>query len=91
MKIKFNKELLDTIHAVRDYRRFLYSYHVELLGNYDFDKDAEAEKFFYKLPITGGIPQTKASYEAIICYPQSMLEGLDVVDFNNLGKFEFGI
>lgn len=51
MKIKFNKELLNTIHAVRDYRKFLCSYHVALLENDQFDKDAETEKFFYSLPI----------------------------------------
>lgn len=91
MKIKLNKEALNTIHTVRDYKRFLSSYHVMLLGNDQFDKDAEAEKFFNSLPITGGIPKSKASYEAIISYPQSMLNELDKVEYKDLCNYEFGI
>lgn len=91
MKIQFNKDVLNTIHAVRDYRRFLSSYHVMLLGNNQFDKDAEAEKFFNSLPITGGIPKSKAGYEAIICYPQSKLDKLNEVEYKDLCNYEFGI
>lgn len=91
MKIKFNKEVLNTIHAVRDYRKFLCSYHVELLEDYQFDKDAEAEKFFNSLITTGGIPQSKAGYEVIICYPQSMLDELDKIEYGDLGNYDFGI
>lgn len=90
MKIKFNKEILNTIHAVRDYRRFLSSYHIHLLNNSQFDKDVEAEKFFYNLPITGGLPKSKACYEAIISYPKGSLEWIDSVLENELQNYEFG-
>jgi len=91
MKIQFNKETLNTIHAVRDYKRFLSSYHVMLLGNDQFDKDAEAEKFFNNLPITGGIPKSNVGYEAIVCYPQLILDELDKVEYKDLGNYNFGI
>jgi len=91
MKIQFSKEVLNVMHTVRDYRRFLSSYHVMLLGDKQFDKDAEAEKFFYNLPITGGIPRSKAGYEAIMDYPQLMLDNLDKVAYEDLCSYEFGI
>lgn len=90
MKINFNKELLNTIHAVRDYRRFLSSYHVHLLGEDQFDKDAEAEKFFYSLPITGGLPKSKACYEAITSYPTGSLNWIDSILEDDLKNYEFG-
>lgn len=89
MKKKFNKEILNTIHAVRDYRRFLSSYHVHLLGNKQFDKDTEAEKFFYSLPITGGLPKSKACYEAIIDYPKDELNYIDSLLEIELEDIEF--
>lgn len=89
MKISFSKEILNTIHSVRDYRRFLLSYHVHLLGNKQFDRDAEAEKFFYSLPITGGLPKSKACYEAIISYPTGSLNWIDGVLEEDLKNYEF--
>lgn len=75
--VRLNRDMLNTIHTVRDYRRFLSSYHVHLLGNKQFDKDAETEKFFYGLPTTGGLPKSRYFYEAIINYPK---DGLDYID-----------
>lgn len=88
MKVKMNENVLNTIHAVRDYRKFLLSYHVILLGNEQYDKDAEAEKFFYNLPIKE-LPKCKACYEALICYPQMMLEALDDMKAKDLHNCEF--
>lgn len=88
MTIKMNMNVLNTIHTVKDYRRFLSSYHVMLLGNDQYDKDAETEDFFYSLPIEE-LPKCKACYEAIIRFPQYMLDTLDSMSAKDLINCEF--
>lgn len=88
MKIKMNMNILNTIHVVRDYRRFLLSYHIMLLGNKQYNKDAEAERFFNSLPVDE-LPKCKSCYEAIILYPQEVLEELDRIEAEDLCNYEF--
>ena len=91
MKINFNKDILNTIHAVRDYRKFLVSYHIHLLGNKEFDKDVEAEKFFYEIQETGGLPKSRRCYDAIIYYPKENLDYADSLLDIELEDVEFNI
>ena len=45
--IYMSMEILNVIHAVLDYKKFLHSYHVMLHNNKQFDTESEAEKFYY--------------------------------------------
>ena len=43
MKVKFNKEILDVIHAVKDYKRFITSNNYIIKDNH-FDWYTQTEK-----------------------------------------------
>lgn len=90
MKIKFNKEVLDVINAVRDYKRFIISNNYVVDKNNNFDWYAEAENYFKSLPLPKELNPSKACFEAIIFYPEDELKVLNDTNYSDLHYHEFG-
>ena len=91
MKVKFNKEVLNVINAVRDYKRFIISNNYVVDKNDNFDWYAETEKYFKTLPLPEELKTSKACFEAIIWYPEKELNILNNTNYSDLHYHELDI
>lgn len=81
MKIEMNKDILNIINTVLDYKRFLIGYHLHILKEKDYDFIEETEKFYYSLPLPRGLEKNKQDFESILsCSNGSYLDELNSVE-----------
>lgn len=86
MKMQFSENILNTIHAIRDYKSFIISDNY-ITKEKDFDWYKETEKYFYGLPTE--LNKSKNSLEAILVFPQKELNRLDNTEVKDLGNNSF--
>lgn len=89
MKIKFNEEVLNVMHAVKDYKRFIISNNY-IIKDKNFDWYTQTEKYYNSLPLPTGLNTSTACFNAVLHYPKEVLKEIDSTTFENLHNFEFG-
>ncbi len=88
MRTPLTQEIQSVIIAVRDYKKFLQSYHVFLLKEEQYDCEAGAESFYKSLQLPAGMNTSKACFNAVMSYPIDTTVETEMEDLPN--KFEFG-
>ena len=91
MNIKFSTDLLNLIHLLQSYKRFLRDQHYYYRGDPQHDIDQDVFAYFEELPLPIGVKHNRAWFNAIISYPTDMLNRLDLLEDYTLGKIEFGV
>lgn len=89
MKIKFNKEVLNVINAVKDYKKFIISNNY-IVNNDNFDWYAETKKYFESLPLPKELNSSIACLESILSYPKDDLNILNNTNYSDLHYHKFG-
>lgn len=89
MKVKFNKEVLNVINAVKDYKKFIVSNN-HIYNNDNFDWYVETEKYFKSLPLPKGLNPSMACLESILEFPKEELNILNGTNYSDLHYTEFG-
>ena len=89
-KIKMNIEILNVIHAVLDYRKFICSHNM-IAKKENFDAFAETEKYYKTLPLPKELHHNRADFEKILSYEnqQDELDELDNTEYSDLHYIEF--
>lgn len=67
-RIVMNKDILNVVNVVLDYRKFLASYHYHILKDMSFDIDEKTEEFYYSLELPEGMNKNISDFEAILDY-----------------------
>lgn len=86
---KMNKEILEVINTVINYKKYLVGYHVRILKNEDYDCMAETEKFYYSLPLPNGMKKNNQDFEIILDYSRNknLLDELNKTNFEDLDNY----
>lgn len=89
-KIRMSIEILNIIHAVLDYRRFICSHNM-ITKEDGFDAFAETEKYYKTLPLPKELHHNRADFEKILSYTnqQDKLDRLDNTAYSDLHYDEF--
>lgn len=90
LKTKMNVEILNVIHAVLDFKRFVNS------NNYIYpkemqDPDEEAEAYYMNIPLPEELKHNKIDFERVLSYgkDKKRLAYLDSLDESELMKEYF--
>lgn len=87
--INMDIEILNVIHAVLDYKRFLQSYHVMMLGNKQYDTEKVAQNFYYNLEnLPTGMQKNRADFNRILDYESCNRKRLKELDSKELSQLE---
>lgn len=79
--VKMNMDILNVIHTVIDYKKFLFSYHVMMFNDKQFDTAAEAEKFYYGIcTLPEGMNRNHSDFNRIISYEYNNRKRLSELD-----------
>lgn len=89
MKIKMDMRVLNIIHCVQDYKRFLISYHNLVLDDMNFPWYTEVQKFYNRLLLPEGMKKCKSFFEAVLNYPKEKLDELDNKQESELSQYYF--
>jgi hypothetical protein len=89
-KIEMNMEILNVIHAVLDYTRFISSDN-RIKNNKDFDWYKTAEDYYRSLTLPDGMNHNIADFERVLTYScpsmKALLKEIDDTEENKLNKF----
>lgn len=67
--VKMTKEILNIIHVVLDYKKFICSQNMLSQFHIDnFDWYSETEKYYYSINLPDGIHHNKPDFEKILSY-----------------------
>jgi hypothetical protein len=88
-KVKMNMEILNIIHVVKDYKRFIRSYYCHVMGNVGFDWEEKTKKFYTTLPLPEGLNTSKNCFENVLEFPEEELRKLDSINSENLHNYEY--
>jgi hypothetical protein len=67
-RIEMNKDILNIVNVVLDYRKFLASYHYHILKDMKFNIDKKADEFYYSLDLPQGMNKNINDFEVILDY-----------------------
>lgn len=89
-KRKMSIEILNIIHAVLDYQRFICSHNM-ITKEDDFDAFAKTEAYYKSLSLPKGLKHSRADFEKILSYAnqQDKLDRLDNMEYCDLHYEEF--
>lgn len=87
--VKMNKEILEVINTVINYKKYLQGYHVRILKNENYDYITETEKFYYSLPLPRGMKKNNQDFENILNYSrnENLLNELNKTNFEELDNY----
>ena len=89
-KIIMSSEILNIIHAVIDYKRFLISNNM-IFHKDGFDQFKETRKYYNTLPLPDGLKHNHLDFERILDYEHDAgkLHILDSTEASDLSKYYF--
>lgn len=87
--VKMNKDILEVINTVINYKRYLVGYHVRILKNENYDYMSEIERFYYSLPLPVGMNKNNQDFERVLdyCRDTKYLEELNNTNKEDLEKY----
>lgn len=65
--VRMNLYILNVIHAVLDYRRYISSHYAATMQK-DTDIDADTRQYYYTLPLPFGMEKNKQDFERVMTY-----------------------
>lgn len=92
--MKMTEEILNIIHAVLDYKKFICSQNrIKQFHKDNFDWFAETEKYYCSLELSEGMKHHRSYLEAILSYQtrggMDKLNKMDSTEPEDLCNFEF--
>ncbi len=86
--MKMNMEVLDVIHAVLAYKRFIIC-HDRVVAKNGFDWYDQATSYFNSLPLPDGMSHNRNTLEKILHYDKGLLAKYDSCEAEELVKYDF--
>lgn len=91
--MKMTPEILNVIHAVLDYKRFVLS-HMYVVDNIypldNFDWYEKVEDYYHSLPLPEGMHKNKEDFEKILRYRYSSKKVRELNEMDKTYRSEFG-
>jgi hypothetical protein len=88
-KVKMNMEILNIIHVVKDYKRFIRSYYCHVMKKKKFDWYDKTKKFYSTLPLPKELNTSKNCFDNVLEFPEEELRKLDNINAENLHNYEY--
>lgn len=88
--MKMTSDILDIIHVVLDYKKFICSQNLLVqFHKEDFDWAIETEQYYYSLNLPEGMKKNMHDFLKILTYANRSEELIEMDNSDNLSQFEW--